>query len=577
MKKNFKTIKVDINEEITSVVDRLIESKEKNIVLAVPKGANIFQNIINIKLLRREADNLNKDIALVTHDPIGQKMADQAGILTLADIEESVYESEYGAPKAEEDAEEYERASKKVFDIRGFLRSSDESDKKRQAAGQADVDEEYHFKPTEAADKGRTAKKKEEEFFKKQKAKENILHKLWTAKKSVGPEKIKDHNKKFSYLKAFIVIFGIASIVAALFVFSFVFQKAEIVIETKKIDVMSAQAVKADILASDIVLSEYKIPARMIRAEKTLSKEFDATGSSSTSENAKGKIKVYKAFSSSPQTMVATTRFLSKEGKLFRLVKTTIIPGAQVSGGKLTPSYISVDVAADQAGPDYNIGPTTFSIPGFLGTPKHAGFYGESNSYMAGGASVGQYKIATKEDIDKADTILKNEIASFLNNELDLQVKYLSGKFELLDGAKNVVIISSAQLQAIGDKFRLEYKGNASAIVFNRDDLLELLSRDIFAKSKGESNLIKEGIKVIYEGILANVEKGQISFIVKYDGKAQKPLEKDLLADKIAGASAEKLNEILNEEPIEGATVTFRPFWLRSVPSDKSKINIFIK
>ena len=67
------------DEEIISVIDRLIQTKEKEVNLIVPSRAQIWQSSINLKLLKREADNLGKDVTLVVTDDLGAEMAQRIG------------------------------------------------------------------------------------------------------------------------------------------------------------------------------------------------------------------------------------------------------------------------------------------------------------------------------------------------------------------------------------------------------------------------------------------------------------------------------------------------------------------
>ena len=57
-------------------------------------------------------------------------------------------------------------------------------------------------------------------------------------------------------------------------------------------------------------------------------------------EKARGSLTVYNEYSSSPQTLVATTRFESPEGKIFRIEKNIVVPGAKIEEGKIIASTI---------------------------------------------------------------------------------------------------------------------------------------------------------------------------------------------------------------------------------------------
>jgi hypothetical protein len=76
-----QTFYIDIDEEITSIVDRLRKSKSKEVVIVVPKRAILIQSIVNLKLLKKEASELRKEIIIVTQDKFGKLIVEKAGII----------------------------------------------------------------------------------------------------------------------------------------------------------------------------------------------------------------------------------------------------------------------------------------------------------------------------------------------------------------------------------------------------------------------------------------------------------------------------------------------------------------
>lgn len=60
-----KIIYIKPDEEITSVIDKLINAQEKEVFLVIPKAAVITQSLVNLKLLKREANNLRKEVTIV--------------------------------------------------------------------------------------------------------------------------------------------------------------------------------------------------------------------------------------------------------------------------------------------------------------------------------------------------------------------------------------------------------------------------------------------------------------------------------------------------------------------------------
>ena len=74
-----KTIYLEPEEEIISVIDRLTQTKSQRVSLVVPTGAQIWQNPINLKLLKRESDNLGKEITLFVPDELKAEVAEKIG------------------------------------------------------------------------------------------------------------------------------------------------------------------------------------------------------------------------------------------------------------------------------------------------------------------------------------------------------------------------------------------------------------------------------------------------------------------------------------------------------------------
>lgn len=102
-------------------------------------------------------------------------------------------------------------------------------------------------------------------------------------------------------------------------------------------------------------------------------------------KKARGKVMIYNEYSSSHQTLVATTRLLSESGKIFRLVDDAIVPGFKKTNNGIEAGTIQVDVIADGLGEEYIIGPSKFFIPGFksINEEKYSKIYAKSEEAMA--------------------------------------------------------------------------------------------------------------------------------------------------------------------------------------------------
>ncbi len=75
-----QTFYIDIDEEITSIIDRLRKAKAQEIIIVVPRRALLIQSIVNLKLLKKEAEHLGKQVVIVTQDKLGKLLVEKAGI-----------------------------------------------------------------------------------------------------------------------------------------------------------------------------------------------------------------------------------------------------------------------------------------------------------------------------------------------------------------------------------------------------------------------------------------------------------------------------------------------------------------
>lgn len=77
---NQQKIYIDVDEEITTVIDHIYRAKGNDIVLVVPQRALLLQSVVNLRLLQREAKKYKKNIILMTRDEDGIAFAKRAGI-----------------------------------------------------------------------------------------------------------------------------------------------------------------------------------------------------------------------------------------------------------------------------------------------------------------------------------------------------------------------------------------------------------------------------------------------------------------------------------------------------------------
>ncbi len=368
--------------------------------------------------------------------------------------------------------------------------------------------------------------------------------------------------------KKFVLIF----ILFLIFVFatSFNFSKAKIKIWPEVELVNFNLKVQLDKEVQNLDFENKILPGKIFELEKTFAEEFPATGR--IQKYAQGKIRLYNSFTTQQEIWREKTRFLSKEEKLFLSKDKIVVPGASVKNGKITPSFVDVEVIASEPGADYNIGPTTFSIVAFRGTPRYDKYYGESFQPMTGGGESFQVK---KADLENAEKILtekvKKEMEEIMRNEIPID-------FVFLKEALDTKILEKTPLAKEGQelaKFHFQIKAKGSTLTFKQEDLENLVVHYILSQIPEGKAIFRESLKINYS--LEKIDFQLSKAVLSVDCSAQiySKLELREMEKMLAGKSLKEAKNFLEQQPeILRIEAQFSPFWIKKFPRDIERIEI---
>lgn len=96
------TIYIDVEEEITGIVGKVQNSPKDIVALVLPKRANVFQSVVNMKLLKRTAEQAGKKVVLITSESRLLPLAGAVGVFVAANLTSKPYVPL--SPKAGENA-----------------------------------------------------------------------------------------------------------------------------------------------------------------------------------------------------------------------------------------------------------------------------------------------------------------------------------------------------------------------------------------------------------------------------------------------------------------------------------------
>ena len=312
------------------------------------------------------------------------------------------------------------------------------------------------------------------------------------------------------------------------------------------------------------------IPGESIKIEKVVLKTFISSGEKDVFQKAKGKIIIYNNFNTSSQALVATTRFQTPEGLVFRIIKIIVVPGATKAGDKLEPGEIEVEVIADRAGPQYNIESSEFKIPGFLGTPKYQGFYAKSFEKFSGGF-IGKTSVVIKEDIEKAESLVKDEAVNEIREELALL-----SSFKILDEILNIELELTPDSNKTGDlekEFKIGYRAELKTIAFREGDVAKFISQ--YIKNSQNLKVVEKGLRIDYRETKFDKENNELSLKLESFGQTTKNIDIEKIISEIVGRKNHEAEIYLGDlKEIESADIYLSPFWVRSIPKNRERIEI---
>lgn len=658
-----QTFYIDIDEEITSVVERIKSSRSNEVVIVVPKRALLIQSIVNLRLLKKEADALGISLSIITQDNLGKIMVEKAGISyqeklddsrddEISSVENKIGEGYFNNPefqginagfsskekgrldkigtdsyfdanaeieRVESKNEAIEISGRNVRDIDSSHPSSEKIVNKELVSGIAD-DIKSSKKQTSAEPvfpvpmdgiDGRKKSSRKGRAYLPVAGRAPVIGKnlseikIKTHQNSTGDKKIDSffqsgryyneplkNKKKFkdtdlsAKIRRFSWIFGIMFILVLVGAAAYLFiPKASVLVLVKTAETAQDIEVKGDVNLQAIDYQNETIPAKSVSATAEVSASINSSGSKSlSSQKATGTITIYNEFSSADQPLVATTRFESGDGKIFRLEQGVTVPGTTNVNGETKTGAIEAKVVADAPGEEYNIDAGKFSIPGFKGSgnDKYNKIYAQSSKSMTGGGNTGsggESKAITDADINNA----KSKILAELNDAVKNNIKNSAGDgMIVLDDAINAENATYTLSNSAGetvDKFDIKGQIKASAIVFKEDDLKNIVGKVIANSGNGKVSLDGSSISITYGKAILNYDAGTIDIKAHGVSRLSPDINIEELKKGILGKSNDEIGTYMETYPdIAKADVTYwPPFMNKRIPLYEKRVEVKIE
>lgn len=553
MKKD--VIYIDVEDDITSIIEKMKKSKAKIVALVPPKRSAVLNSAVNVKLLMKAAKEESKRVVLITTDKALLSLAGGMGLHVAKNLQSKPY-----LPEAPETPIESDNV------IEGDLADLDPDTPVGDLAGVAAATGAVAAGVAAGAavkSKGKTDKTDDKKSSKKEKK----------PKKDKG---FKIPNFERFRWKLFAGAAALAIFITGWFWAFKIAPKAEIIIQTQtaQLDTVIDFTTDTAIESSDIETNELKGEVKELR--KTITEEFTATGEKNTGEKATGTITVTN-HCYNPTTIGTGTVFTSGSGLVFVATEDVSVPEASfVNGTCQETTSAPVPVRAESSGDNYNLAPTAYTVENIpsSGATYLVGY----GAQMSGGTSVIK-TVVSQSDFDKAKASFEDR--DYSEEKLEISKLFGDGLIGLEDTFE-YKIGKASSTPAVGEeaeKAIMSVEVVFTEVGIQETDVEALLLA--FQEPKIDSatqSIYDNGLESANYELLKNLSADKASFKLRTIGIVGPNLDTAALAEQITGMRYSEAKSTIDDLPgVISSEIELSPFWVNKIPKpSKTTITVNI-
>ena len=560
------TIYVDVDDEITTIIDKVKASNSKVVALVLPKRASVLQSIVNLKLLKRSADNQKKNLVLITSE---------AGILPLAGaVGVHVAKTLNSAPEIPPPPIGGDSDAETVEEDMSVVPLDD------------DVNEET---PDLTKDAGTAASVGAlADAAKHQSKSDHVLDTLNleseeeadATTKGLKSKVVKNKHLKVPNFNRFRVILMISVIVIigliVLGVFALkVWPQATISIKTDATTVGTNLSLTLDPQAQSVDLVSGDIPAKQISEQKTFTQTVNTTGQKNIGAAATGSVNLTATdcnLTYSPQFTIPTGTGISYNNLTF------------ITKSSADMTYQGINNKTERC-PVYATNGTINIIAQSPGTQSNTqiqnGTVANYPEVLANGsASNGTdniVSVVSQADIDSATTKINanngGTALADLSNQLKGQGLYpITATF----AAGTPQITSNPNIGEQGSTVTVTEIITYTMFGAKQSDINAVVDASIHSQTSKIQNIISNGVNQgAFKQVGTSGSADQVSLVTT--ATVGPNISVTGIKQETKGKSAQDAISAIKQNPdVTSVTIRLSPFWVRSIPSNFNKIIVVI-
>jgi len=568
-------IYIDIDDEITTIIDKLRTADARIVALVLPKRATVFQSSVNMKLLKKTASESKKRLVLITSETNLLPLAGSIGLFVAKNLQskpeipispdmtpaDNAIDTIEG-PEANDTAEDFDQhaaAEQPVGELAGL---SEETKKAKpeltpMAIPRAeDQDEPIELDNTPVTD---------------------------TDQKTNDTKKINDKNLKVPNFNKFRKRLIITVIVLILLIVGWILAndilpKATITINSQTSSINSNLTVTLSTAANSLNQSSLTVPTHAQQVQKTTSQQIAATGQLNNGTSATGTVNMTAQVCSFPAhapSSVPSGIGVSWSGLTFIAQQSTTFSksGTIDSSGCVDfPAINATSITAQSPGDTYNTGSTSVSF-------TVSGYSNISATGSASGGTNNIVQVVTQSDINNATSKLTAPDTSSIKTELQNDLSQAG--YHPIPATFSVGTPANTSSANVGDQAStVTVTQTTSYTMFgvHESDLQVLLDSYINSQiNTTKQSIIDDGISQASFSVLnQSATADQVS--LQAIGSVGLHIDVTNLKKQVAGQKTGEVDSLISSDPgVTSVKVKLSPFWVSSVPIKTSKITIVLQ
>lgn len=549
---NKDVIYIDVEDDITAIIGKVKDAKQKIVALVPPKRIGILQSTVNLRLLARASDQAGKHLVIITSNPALMALAAAAKLPVAKNLQSKPELAEIAALDIDDGEDVIDGSQLPVGDLASTAATTP---LQIVSVNNPAIDTAIDANAAEAVP-GRALPPAPGQLPGKARTKSGI--------------KVPNFS---DFRKKLILIIAAGVLLIGFLVWALFFApRATVQITARTSDSsVNNNVTLGDSLKTDLVANTLKTATQ--ETKKSASVEFDATGTKDVGEKSKGIVKLSKQ-SLTVVTIPAGTQLITTGGLVFTTNSTATLPAA-TSDPSCFPSFCpqttNVDATASGSGTKYNA--ATGSLTG-APTGVSASFTGPTS-----GGTDKVITVVTQDDVKKATEQLKIQdveaIKKELRTKLGKDVVVIDQSYKASDAAPTTVPVVDQEVVA-GTKPKLTSDVTYSLSGVDKNELNDYLDAHFTKQLEGlkDQRTYDNGADKVTFTNVNGVESGFTASIVataQIGPKIEDSTIKESSKGKRYGEIQSSLEAI---QGVDSVDVKFWPFWVNTAPNDVKKINV---